>query len=266
MKGGQCGLRPPQGIRKTALATCCALCLGWFWNVPGPVGPAASAEPDVQDATSRDASALALRILQSEDSDLLADGLHPDRLEREIGDVLRLIRDRYPAMTEITVRPPVSTILLRIEGSLRDIIIGGGWSESETGALIPVGHAAFDDLNARFGLEAAEFWPASDIAILHFTVLANPRAALEAYSAIAGVADAELDRLLTDGPDIALSTKGGVWHVVMRNAWGDCPAGCIHDEWHFFTVRNAHVDRMDEEVALGMPEFRFLKLLAVSGW
>ena len=265
MKGGQCGLWPPRGIRKIALAACCALGLGWSWNVPDPVGPAESAQPDVEEATSLDASALARRILQFEESGVLADGLHPDRLEREIGNVLRLIRDRYPAMTEVTARPPISGILLTVEGSLRGDI-ASAWTESEAGSLIPVGHAAFDDLNAKLGLEAAEFWPASDIVILHFAELANPRAAVEAYLAVAGVADAELDRLLTDGPDIALSTRDGVWHVVMRNAWGDCPAGCIHDELHFFTVKDGHAERMVEEIALEIPEFRTLKLLAGSGW
>lgn len=248
-----------------ALATCCALGLGWSWNLPSPVGPAASAQPDVQDATLRDASALALRILQFEDSDLLADGLHPDRLEREIEDVLRLIRDRYPAMAEITARPPVAGILLEIEGSLRDDI-AEGWTDPGTGAVFPTGHAEFDDLGARLGLQTAEFWPTLDIIVLHFAELANPRAAMAAYLAIAGVAYAEPDRLLTDGSDIALSIRDGVWHVVMRKAWGDCPAGCIHEERHFFTVRNGNVDRLDEETALDMPEFRFLNALAGSGW
>ena len=248
-----------------ALATCGALALACFWNGPGPAGPAASAQPDVQDTTSRDASALAMRILQFGDSGLLAGGLHLDRLECEIENALRLIRDRYPATAAIAARPPVSTILLSIDGGLRDII-AEAWAESETGAVIPVGHAAFDDLNARLGLEKAEFWSASGTVILHFAELANPRAAAAEYSAIAGVVDAELDRLLTDGPDMALSTTDGVWHVVMRNAWGDCPSGCIHDEWHFFTVRNEHAERTEEEVALDMPEFRNLKLLVESKW
>ena len=265
MKDGQSGRRPLRGFRKVALAACCALGLGWSLNAPEPVGPAEAAQPDVGDATSRDAIALALRILQFKDSGLLADGLHPDRLEHEIGNVLGLIRDRHPAMTEIAARPPVSSILLRIEGSLRDGI-AGAWTESETGSEAPTGHAAFDDLNARYGLETAEFWPAFDTVILHFAELADLHAALEAYSAIDGVADAEPDRLLTDGPDIALSTRDGVWHVVMRNAWGDCPSGCIHDELHYFTVKDAHVDRIDGEIALDMPEFRFLNALAGSGW
>ena len=247
------------------LATCCAFGLGCFWNVPGPVGPAASAQPDVQDATSRDASALARRILQFEDSDLLADGLRPDWLEREIGIVLRLIRDRYPAMTEITARPPSARILLTIEGRLRDHIVEG-WTDLGTGAASPVGHAAFDDLNARLGPQTAEFRPSLDTIVLHFEELVNARAAVDAYSAIAGVSNAELDRPVTDGSDIALSINDGFWHVVMRKAWGDCPAGCIYDERHFFTVKNGHVDRMDEEIALDMPEFRFLNALAGSGW
>ncbi len=247
------------------LATCCALGLGWSWDLPSPVGPAASAQPDVRDATSRDAGALALRILQFEDSDLLADGLHPDRLECEIENVLGLIRDRHPAMAGITVRPPVAGILLRIEGSLRDGI-AEGWAGMGAGSVFPTGNAEFDDLSAGLGVQTTEFWPALDTIVLHFAELADPRAAMEAYLAIAGVADAELDRLLTDGSDIALSTRDGFWNVVMRNAWGDCPAGCMHDERHFFTVTNGHVDRLDEEAALDMPEFRFLNALAGSGW
>ena len=265
MKGGKRRFRPLPGLRQIALATCCALGLGWSLNLPTPIGSAASAQPDVQDAASRDAGALALRILQFEDSDLLADGLHPDRLEHEIENALRLIRDRHPAMAEITVRPPVAGILLEIEGSLRDGI-AEGWTDMGTGAVFPTGNAEFDDLNARLGLQSVEFWPALDTIVLHFAELANPRAAVEAYSAIAGVADARLDRLLGDGPDIALSIRDGLWHVVMRNAWGDCPAGCMHDERHFFTVKDRHVDRLDEETALDMPEFRFLNALAGSGW
>ena len=271
MKGRQRSLWGSRPLRCLALAACCALGFSWFWNAPSPTIPAASAQPDVRNAASReagisrDSTVLARRMLQWQSKELLLDERRLDRLGAEIGTVLRVIRDRYPAMGEIAARQPPTELLLEIEGALLDVI-AERWTDLSVGAVLPTGHAAFDGLSARLGLRTVEFWPASSAVYLRFTERVNLRAAVEAYSAIAGVARAQLDRRLIDGSDIAMRNMNGVWYVVMRKAWGDCPSGCINEETYFFTVKSGRVERIEENTAREMTAFRMLEMLAMRGW
>ena len=186
---------------------------------------------------------LARRIHQRENHDLLRDDRRLDALGREIERVLRRIRNRYPAMKEIAARHRHrrAALLLKIEGDLLENI-AERWTDLGAGAVPPTGHAAFDDLNARLGLRRAKAIPSFGTVILHFAERANLRAARAAYSAIAGVVRASLDVRLGDGPDIVAGKRRGAWHVIMRKAWGDCPAGCINSETSFFTVKGGQVE------------------------
>ncbi len=271
MKGRQRSVSGSRPLRHTALAACCALGFGWFWNVPAPLVPPASAQPDVRSAApretgiSRDSTVLARRMLQWQSKELLLDERRLDQLGREIGTVLRVIRDRYPAMGEIEARQPPAALLLEIKGALLDVI-AERWTDLNAGAVLPTGHATFDDLGSRLGLRTVKFWPASNAVYLGFTERANLRAAIKAYSAIAGVAHAGMDRRLIDGSDIAMRNINGVWHVVMRKAWGDCPSGCINEETYFFTTKSGRVERIEEKTAREMTAFRMLEMLARRGW
>ena len=276
MKGERLRLRASRPFRNLVFSACCALGGGWVWDLPVPVGAVASAQPEVRAsvpgevAVSRDATVLARRILHRQGEELLVDERRLDRLAREIGSVLRLIRKRYPALAEIAARPPTG-LRLEIKGALHDDI-AGRWAGVSVGAVVnagavpPTEHAAFDALNARLGLRTVEFWPASGAIFLRFADRANPRAAVEAYAAIAGVADARLVRRRIDGSDIAMHKTSGNWHVVMRKAWGDCPSGCIHEETHFFAVGGGHVERTDVKIARGMQVFRTIEGLARLEW
>lgn len=204
MKGERVRLRACRPFRNLVFSACCALVGGWVWDLPVPVGAVASAQPEVRAsvpgevAVSRDATVLARRILHRQGEELLVDERRLDRLAREIGSVLRLIRKRYPAMAEIAARPPTG-LRLEIKGALHDDI-AARWAGVSVGAVVnagavpPTEHAAFDALNARLGLRTVEFWPASGAICLRFADRANLRAAVEAYAAIAGVADARLVR------------------------------------------------------------------------
>lgn len=184
MKGERLRLRASRPFRNLVFSACCALGGGWVWDLPVPVGAVASAQPEVRAsvpgevAVSRDATVLARRILHRQGEELLVDERRLDRLAREIGSVLRLIRKRYTAMAEIAAR-------------CAGVSVG---AVVNAGAVPPTEHAAFDALNARLGLRTVEFWPASGAIFLRFADRANPRAAVEAYAAIAGVADARLVR------------------------------------------------------------------------
>ncbi len=254
-----------------ALSACCALGAGWLWNLPVPVVAAASAPPGVQAsaageaAVSRDAAVLARRILQRQGRELFVDEQRLDLLAREIGSVLGLVRTRYPAMAEIAARQLPAVLRLEIEGALLDDI-AGRWAGVSAGAVPATGHAVFEALNSRLGLRTVEFWPASAAVYLRFPDQVNPRAAVEAYAAIAGVAEARFEQRRIDGSDIAVRRANGTWHVVMRKAWGDCPSGCIHKETHFFAVGSGHVERIDGKIAREMPVFWTIEGIARLGW
>ena len=105
-----------------------------------------------------------------------------DRLGCEIGTVLRLIRDCYPAMEEITARQPSTELRLNIVGALLDDI-AGRWTVLSAGAVFPTGRAAFAGPSARLELRTIQFRPVSDLVVLRFGERANPRAVAVAEAA-----------------------------------------------------------------------------------
>ncbi len=67
-----------------------------------------------------------------------------------------------------------------------------------------------------------------------------------------------------DSSDIDASKSQGIWHVVVRHAWGDCPSGCIFRELFFFTVKAAEIERIERVQAMNMVEFA--ALVEDRGW
>ena len=238
------------------------------------VAPVDSAERDAATAFSAapwasaaaEARALADRILTRESgSSLLLDGKLQRALGHEIKRALSLVRRSWPPMAEISARQEHrrAALLLGLEASLRDAVLGA-WGEERASVPGRTGHAGFDALNARLGLRAVRVFPS--LGSIHLTLdeRVNVDAALRAYRAIEGVAYAEPDARLGDGPDIEAARVQGTWHFVFRNAWGDCPAGCIESELSFVTVAGAEVRHIEPAEARAMPPFA--TLLANRGW
>ena len=53
---------------------------------------------------------------------------------------------------------------------------------------------------------------------------------------------------------------GGTWYLIFRAASGDCPSGCIDEQFFFFAVSDGAVMPGDPEAEL------FRRLLAERGW
>ena len=70
-----------------------------------------------------------------------------------------------------------------------------------------------------------------------------------AYFTIDGVDYARPEWMVGGSPDVDAAKVQGTWHFVFRNAWGDCPAGCIYSELSFFIIANGevHADRASAE-------------------
>lgn len=202
---------------------------------------------------------LATRLHQALTDDLMMDELSLRELGREIDLVLAQIRDRHSRMSEISARRRYvpARLILHLEGDLLDTVMER-WQNGNSEPLPRTGHAAFDEFNARIDLHGAEAYPRFSMVIVSFSKLANMRAAQVAYAAIDGVRHAELDWFAGDGPDILATNDGGTWHVAMRNAWGDCPSGCMHEETSYFIVSTGHLEQLEEKEARNVRQFREL--------
>ena len=210
-----------------------------------------------------EADILAHRLLQEEDV-LLVDAIERDELGGEIGRVLAQIRTAYPEVAAITAqeRHVFGVLLLGLEPELFGIVSAllEGQSEAVT---LRTGYVAFDSLNEQLGLSAViRTFPILGIVTFYFDAYLNVDAAAQAYSTVEGVEFAEPDSYVGDGSDVAVKKSAGRWYVVFRRAWGDCPAGCINEEFDFFIVDEAEVERVAPAQALGITEFRDL----VMGW
>ena len=242
----------PGGYRR--FVACCALAVVCAGASPVPSlggnGPAAVGE----------ASILAERVLRRESDGLLFDERRLDALARELDRVLARVRERDPALATIRAhrRRSPGTLLLGVEADLFDAIdrfpVRGGIT----------GNRAFDVLNAKLGIRKKDVFPLLRIVALNTGERVNVDAAAKAYRAIDGVVFAEADTRLGDGSDIEAARSAGLWHLVFRRAWGDCPSGCTNAELFFFTVDGGDVSPVESRRARGMAAFS--ALLARRGW
>ena len=237
------------------------------------VVPADSAEadettylhPSPWEAADAEAQFLADRILRREGAGLFLDDERQYALRHQVKQVLSLIRRAHPAMAEVHVREEYrpGRIILGLDGELRDTVIGA-WNDETALAPPPTGHAAFDALNAKLGLRAAETLRHGGFAFLDVDERVDVVEATLAYFFIGGVTYARPEWAVGDGPDIDAAKVRDIWHFVFRNAWGDCPAGRIHSELSFFTVVGVAIQRIEPPEARAMEPFA--TLLADRGW
>ncbi|MDE0390646.1 MAG: hypothetical protein OXI57_01085 [Rhodospirillales bacterium] len=232
---------------------------------PAHAGDAVAAYASPWASAAAEARALADRILQRESDDLLLDGKRQRALGHEIQQALSLIRRTHPAMADVSVREGRrrGTLVLGLEGALRDAVFAA-WGDERAPAPPGTGHAVFDALNRGLGLQAVQPFSALDSVVLYLHERANIAAAILMYGAIDGVAYVEPDASLGDGPDIEAVKEQGRWYFVFRQAWGDCPSGCINEAFAFFTVADGEAAPIEPARARGMDAFA--ALVTDRGW
>ncbi len=212
-----------------------------------------------------EATLLAHRILARESDELLLDEERRRDLAREIEGVLDRLRYAHPEMAKVSARSAhlPGVLLLGVKPGLfravADLIEG-----KDGPVALRTGNAAFDALNAKLRLKAVRPYRHTGVLAMHVSERANVGAARRAYGKIAGVEFAEPDAYLGGGSDIEAAKAGGVWHIVVRKAWGDCTAGCIYKKLFFFTVKEGQVERVEPARAVDTLAFR--KLLWIRRW
>ena len=261
----------PRGTICVWFALFCALILTGCGVSPnqeawGGVGAPSVVRTDPRKSpAAREAAVLADRILRRENHDLLPDARRRRGLIREIERVLARIRDAYPATADISVREAhrPGMLLLGLEPDLFEAV-SRLLDDARGSEALRTGHAEFDALNAKLGLRAVWPFPSTGVVAMYFDERVNIDAARRAYRMMEGVRYAEPDARLGDGSDIEASKSNETWHVVVRKAWGDCPAGCLYEEMSFFTVESDGVERIEPSRAKDM--VGFAEILTRRGW
>lgn len=207
-----------------------------------------------------EAEILADTILQRETEDFFYDILRRNQLIGEIERLLSAIRAAHPLMNEIHAAehdiPGELWIFLApdfyeiVENMIQD---KQGLFRFETG------NADFDALNAKLGVQRVKLGPARTSSfIFFFDKHLNLKVASEAYSMVEGVSSVSILHHFGLSTNIRASKQGETWYFIFRNGWGDCPAGCVHQELFCFTVRGTDVEMIPTTQAQTMPPFQEL--------
>jgi len=93
-----------------------------------------------------------------------------------------------------------------------------------------------DDLNDQLGLAYLDTFPFpwEPEVFLFFWGRLNPLRIGQVYLDQPCVTGSSLPSIVGDGPDLYPHQDGERVSYLFRNAWGDCPSGCIHNEFWYF--------------------------------
>ena len=195
-----------------------------------------------------DATLLAQRILEGPRGVLLADHRERTMLALELETVLHLVRDALPDAVDVRVHPrhAPGQLLIHFEPDLWKLV-EGAVTGSEGGGVLRDIYPEFDALTARLGLAGFTPYPTLQSALLCFDDQLDVEETATEFMQLKGIAWAEPNAVLGDGPDVHAFRWQDHWMVIVEDAHGDCPSGCIDREFHYFSVMNGRVDRLTPE-------------------
>ena len=207
-----------------------------------------------------DAAILADRIMRRDSAQLRLDPSSRNKLAREIADVLRMVRAAHPDVASVHVRGLFrpDTLILGLEPPMLQRVQGMFDTSGRT-VTLRTGAPELDSLNAELGLRGAKLLGQASVAFCFGPVL-NLLPAAAAYSGLDGISYAEPDTYAGDGSDINAARADGDWYLIFRNAWGDCPSGCINEQFSFFVISGGTVSQTNSGAA------PFRRLMAERGW
>lgn len=209
-----------------------------------------------------DAEALAARILRREGSGYSLTDAPGSEVVQQLTDALSAIRGFYPEMANVEARETYAGrkgLILGLDPEVFSSVSRVVESGSSPFAL-RTGYARFDTLNALLGVRAVDVYPRFESVVFHFDPTVDLDHVAMRYSTLTRVIrSVELDALLSDGPDIEVSMSQGSLYFVFRDAWGDCPSGCLNVDLHFFVVQNGDARRIDPVSAMHIPELAAIR-------
>ncbi|MDH3891344.1 MAG: hypothetical protein OEV49_09700 [candidate division Zixibacteria bacterium] len=104
-------------------------------------------------------------------------------------------------------------------------------------------YTAWDSLNSLYNMVRVDLsMPAFNMLKLKFDDWLNSEVLADIYRQLPGVRFAVPNRYMGESPMLLPSaTDDGRILYFFRNAWGDCPSGCLYSEYWVFTVLSGRV-------------------------
>jgi hypothetical protein len=159
----------------------------------------------------------------------------PTALAKKIESDLKIIRNQYSYTIEavkIRFAPP---------HSLGTLLIGftdEGWRQFKAGQ-----YHAWDSLNRKYDLDSIDvpehYSDELKMVSLIFRGLPNCNLLVDQYAGLAGLRSVGVAAWCCDWPLLLVCLDHDTLHYFFRNAWGDCPSGCIEQEFFYFTVEGS---------------------------
>jgi hypothetical protein len=173
-----------------------------------------------------------------------------------LDDVLRVIRNAFafpdlPGAKALFEYAP-GDISIGLDPTVAERLHPAIWNSFEQWPPMSLGDQGLDELAEELGykaLNALKFDFGAEIAYslsLCLDELINPPAAAKEFDEIPIVTYGEPNSRGGDGPDTAIERHGSDWYVVIRDASGDCPAGCITSNLYSFIVGDSGVRRIEQ--------------------
>jgi len=148
------------------------------------------------------------------------------QIASNLSGIRSMLGDQYPALEKIEFTPPW------IGGRVL-VSFHSDWVQLVRDRT----YADWDHLNLKFGVSEV------DTTLLRFgTVvlksdqLLNPLRMVDAYIQLPGVASVEPSGRIGDGSNIYIRDSGDSLTYLFREAWGDCPAGCIYSKFLYISL------------------------------
>lgn len=156
----------------------------------------------------------------------------PEDLKQEIATELRKIRLEFSKtipQTNIRFHP------VYMSGRLFIGFTDAGWEMWKEG-----GYNAWDSLNAVYGVDSIKVTTHYPDFFKYVSVFfpdrPNVERLIEAYRDLPETEYIQGDILCCDWPILLMWRDDEIAHYFFRNAWGDCPSGCIYEEYDYVAV------------------------------
>jgi hypothetical protein len=179
------------------------------------------------------------RLLEAKEMALLLGGQieAPQALTNTILADLEAIRSKYgeniPLVRSVKYYEPWShSMVLFLDESALVSYENGNYHE-------------WDALNRQYDATVSRFLSRIDQSIINrfvveFNEKYHPRLVAEAYFKLTGVQGISNSGLSGDHPNIYPRQTGDQMTYLFRDAWGDCPSGCIGAHYWYFVCSNKH--------------------------
>lgn len=147
------------------------------------------------------------------------------RVREEYGDEVTANTDRVSHVGDVEFQLPwvPSKVLVAFEAA---------WADSVREGNYPY----WDALNAALGAVSISSLGSFDYVVIRFEPLLNPCVLGSFYRDLPGVRNSYPDQYCCDWPGIYPRPADSKTTLLIRDAWGDCPAGCTGQEYWYFEV------------------------------